>query len=68
MAMMMTKMMTTMVIIITEIVGRFKIFVNYTGKYRGAAHSICNLRYKTHKEIPVALHKRSNYDQITISS
>ena len=25
----------------------------YTRKFRGAAHSICNLRYKTPKEIPV---------------
>ena len=24
---------------------------HYTGKIRGADHSICNLRYKTHKEI-----------------
>ena len=22
-------------------------YCQYTGKYRGAAHSICNLRYKT---------------------
>ena len=26
---------------------------HYTGKFRGAAHSICNLRYKVPKEIPV---------------
>ena len=25
----------------------------YTGKYRGAAHSVCNLRYTTPKTIPV---------------
>ena len=25
----------------------------YTGKFRGSAHSICNLRYKTPKEIQV---------------
>ena len=25
---------------------------HYTGKFRGAAHGICNLRYKTPKEIP----------------
>ena len=24
---------------------------HYTGKYRGAAQSLCNLRYKTSKEI-----------------
>ena len=28
-------------------------YCHYTGKYRGAAHSICNLRYKTSKETPV---------------
>ena len=26
---------------------------HYRGKYRGAAHDICNLRYKIPKEIPV---------------
>ena len=26
---------------------------HYTGKYRGAAHNICNLRYKIPKEIPI---------------
>ena len=35
---------------------------HYTGKYRGAAHSICNLRYKTSKEIPVEFHNSSTYD------
>ena len=35
---------------------------HYTGKYRGAAHDICNLRYKTPKEIPVAFHNGSTYD------
>ena len=29
---------------------------HYTGKYRGAAHNICNLRYKIPKEIPVVFH------------
>ena len=24
----------------------------YRGKYRGAAHSICNLKYKKHRYIP----------------
>ena len=31
-------------------------------KYRGAAHNICNLRYKTPKEIPVVFHNGSRYD------
>ena len=34
----------------------------YTGKYRGVAHDICNLRYKTPKEIPVVFHNSSTYD------
>ena len=33
-----------------------------TGKYRGAAHSICNLRYKVVKEIPLVFHNGSAYD------
>ena len=35
---------------------------HYTGKFRGAAHSICNLRYKVPQEIPVVLHNGSTYD------
>ena len=35
---------------------------HYTGKYRGAAHNICNLRYKILKEIPVVFHYESTYD------
>ena len=35
---------------------------HYTGKFRGAAHSICNLRYKTQKEIPIISHNGSKYD------
>ena len=34
----------------------------YTGKYRGAAHDICNLRYKIPKEIPIVFHNDSTYD------
>ena len=33
-----------------------------TGKYRSAAHNICNLRYKITKEIPVVFHNGSKYD------
>ena len=41
----------------------FKIRDNchYTGKYRGAAHDLCNLRYKTLKEIPVLFPNGSTY-------
>ena len=35
---------------------------HYTGKYRGAAHDICNLRYKIPKEIPVVFYNGSTYD------
>ena len=35
---------------------------HYTGKYRGAAHNICNLRYKVPKEIPIVFHNGSIYD------
>ena len=35
---------------------------HYTGKYRGAAHNICNLRYKIPKEITIVFHNGSTYD------
>ena len=35
---------------------------HYTGKYRGAAHNICNLRYNVPKEVPVVFHNGSTYD------
>ena len=35
---------------------------HYTGKYRGVAHNICNLRYKVPKEIHVVFHNGSTYD------
>ena len=35
---------------------------HYTGKYRGAAHNVCNLRYKVPKEIPIVFHNGSTYD------
>ena len=34
----------------------------YTGKYRDAAHNVCNLRYKLPKEIPLVFHNGSTYD------
>ena len=34
----------------------------YTDKFRGAAHSICNLRFSVPNEIPVFFYTRSNYD------
>ena len=35
---------------------------HYIKKIRGAAHSICNLRYKTPQEIPLVLYNGSTYD------
>ena len=35
---------------------------HYTGKYRGAAHSKCNINYKIVKEIPVLFHNEFVYD------
>ena len=34
---------------------------HYTGKYRGSAHSICNLNYKIPKDFPVVFHNGSTY-------
>ena len=34
----------------------------YTGEYRGAAHSVCNLKYSVPKEIPISFSNGSNYD------
>ena len=41
---------------------KIKDHCHYTGKYRGAAHDIWNLKYKTPKEIPVVFHNGSTYD------
>ena len=35
---------------------------HYTGKFRGTAHSICNLNYKVPREIPLKIHNGSKYD------
>ena len=35
---------------------------HYTGEYRGAAHNICNLRYRISKEIPIVFHNGSTYN------
>ena len=47
---------------------KFKIYqkvrdhCHYAGKFRGAAHSICNLSYKVPQEIPVKIHNGSTHD------
>ena len=35
---------------------------HYTGKYKGAAFSICNLKPNAPNETPVVFHNGSNYD------
>ena len=35
---------------------------HYIGKYRGAAHDMCKLRYKIPKEITLVFHNGSTYD------
>ena len=35
---------------------------HYTGKFRGAAHNICNLKFNVPNEFPVVFHNGSNYD------
>ena len=40
----------------------YRVKDHYTGKYRGAAHNICNLRYRIPKEIPIVFHNGSIYD------
>ena len=35
---------------------------HYTAEYRGAAHSIRNLKYSVPKNIPIVFHHWSNYD------
>ena len=37
-------------------------YCHYTGIYRSAAHSLCNLRYQEQRDIPVITHNGSNYD------
>lgn len=40
---------------------------NYTTKYKGAAHNVCNLRDKIPKEIIVVFHNGCTYDYRFIS-
>ena len=39
---------------------------HFTGKYRGAAHGICNLKFIMPNEIPAVFHSSSNYDYHSI--
>ena len=35
---------------------------HYTGKYRGAVHSIWNTKYSVHKRISIAFYNGSDYN------
>ena len=35
---------------------------HYTGKYRGATHSICNLKYSSPEKFALTFHNGLNYD------
>ena len=35
---------------------------HYTGEYRGATHSTCDLKYSVPKKVPIVFHNRSNHD------
>ena len=37
-------------------------YCHYTGEYRSAANSICNLKYCKPKELPIVFHNGSNYE------
>ena len=41
---------------------KVRLHCHYSGKFTGATHSICNLRYKTPKKFPVVFHNGSTYD------
>ena len=41
---------------------KVKDYCYFTGKYKGAAHNTCNLKYKIQKNIPVIFHNGSTYD------
>ena len=41
---------------------KFRDHCHYTGEYRVAAHSICNLNYSLPIEIPIIFHNRSSDD------
>ena len=47
---------------IWKIYRKVRLHCHYTGECRGAASSICNLKYSVPKKIPIIIHNGSNYD------
>ena len=47
---------------LSEAKRRVRDHCHYSGLYRGAAHSSCNLKYKIPKYIPVVFHNLAGYD------
>ena len=45
-----------------KVINKVRGHCHFLGKYRGAAHSICNLRFNVSNEIPVIFLSGSNYD------
>ena len=45
-----------------KIFGKFKDHCYYTGKYQGTPHSVCNLKFKEHRYIPLIAHISSGFD------
>ena len=45
-----------------KLFSKVKDHCHYTGKYRGAAYSICNLKYSIPKKIHVVFHNASHYN------
>ena len=41
---------------------KIRVQCHYTGEYRGATHSIYNLKYSAPKRISIVFHNGSNYD------
>ena len=42
--------------------GKIRDHCHFTGRYRGAAHNLCNLKYRKPNFTPVVFHNLSGYD------
>ena len=46
-----------------DVADRVRDHCHHTGKYRGAAHSKCNVQYRKIKDIPVFFHNLGGYNR-----